>query len=73
MVGFDELKSLYTKGPNFTEAWKVCKEPITLDRTRWPDYLIQDGIFFKGSQLCIPRSSMGEKEKHIKGMVGYFG
>ena len=37
VVGFDELKNLYPKDPNFVEAWKACKEPIALDRTRWLD------------------------------------
>ena len=38
--------------------------------------MIQDGMLFKGSQLCIPRSSMREnliKEKHNGEMVGHFG
>ena len=49
MVGFDELKDLYLKDLDFAEAWKACKEPITVDRTRWLDYLIQHGMLFKGS------------------------
>ena len=49
VVGFDELKNLYPEDPNFFEAWKACKEPVTLDKTRWIDYLIQDGMLFKGS------------------------
>ena len=76
VVGFDELKNLYQEDPNFVEAWKACKEPVTMDKTRWLDYLIQDGMFFKGSQLCIPRSSMREnliKEKHNGGMARHFG
>ena len=76
MVGFDEFKDLYPKDPNFAEAWKACTKLVTVDRTRWLDYLIQDGILFKGSQLCIPRSSMREnliKEKHSGGMEGHFG
>ena len=76
VVGFNELKTLYAEDPNFAEAWKSCKEPITVDRTRWLDFIIQDGILFKGSQLCIPRSSMREnliKEKHSGGMAGHFG
>ena len=40
VVGFDELKNLYPKDPNIVEAWKDCKEPITLDKTRWLDYMI---------------------------------
>ena len=33
-------------------------------------------MLFKGSQLCIPRSSMRDKlikEKHSGGMIGHFG
>ena len=74
VVGFDELKNLYPKDLDIVEAWKACKEPVTLDKIRWLDYLIQDGMFFKGSQLCIPRSSIREnliKEKHSRGMVGH--
>ena len=67
---------MYPKYLNFSEAWKACEESATIDRTRWLDYLIQDGMLFKGSQLCIPRSSMREnliKEKHSGGMTGHFG
>ena len=67
VVGFDELKNSYREDPDFAEAFKACKELVTLDRTRWQDYLIQDGILFKDSQLFISRSSMREnliKEKH---------
>jgi hypothetical protein len=38
--------------------------------------LIQDGLLFKGNQLCIPKSSMREnllKEKHSGGLAGHFG
>ena len=40
MAGFDELKNLYPKDPNFSEAWKACKEPVAVDKTKWLDYLI---------------------------------
>ena len=40
VVQFDELKNLYPEDPNFVEVWKACKEPITIYRTRWLDYLI---------------------------------
>ena len=76
VVGFDSLKNMYPEYPNFFEAWKACKEPIVVDKIRWLDDLIQDGMLFKGSQLCIPRSSMREnliKEKYTGGMVGLFG
>ena len=40
IVGFDELKNLYPEDPDFAKAWKACKEPIAIDRTKWLDYLI---------------------------------
>ena len=55
VVVFDELKNLYPVDPDFVEAWKACKELVTIDRTKWLDYLIQDGMLFKGIQLCIPK------------------
>ena len=76
MVGFHELNNLYPKDHKFTEAWKACKELVTLDRTIWLDYMVKNGIVFKESQLCIPRSSMREtliKEKHSGGMTRHFG
>ena len=72
MVGFDELKNLYPEDVDFVEEYKAYLEPVTLNRTRWLYYLIQDGMLFKGSQLCILRSSMREnliKEKHSGGMA----
>ena len=76
VVGFKELTNLYPEDPDFAEAWKAYTIHITLDRMKWLDYIIQDGMLFKGSQLCIPRSSMREnliKEKHSGGLVGHFG
>ena len=52
MVEFDELKNLYSKDLDFVEAWKACKELVTLDRTKWLDYMIQDDILFKVSH-CV--------------------
>lgn len=71
VVGFNELKTLYLEDPDFVEAWKACKEPVTLDRIRWLDFIIHNDMLFKGIQLCIPRISMREnliKEKHSGGM-----
>ena len=76
VVGFKELINLYPDDPDFAKAWKACIVPITLDRMKWLDFLIQDGMLFKGNKLCIPRNPTREnliKEKHSHGLVGYFG
>ena len=76
MVGFKELSTLYLDDPNFDEVWKACTKPVTLDRTKWLYFMFQDSMLFKGSQLCIPRSSMREnliKKKHSEGLTGHFG
>ena len=76
VVGFKELSTLYPNDPDFGEAWKACIEPITLDRTKWLNFMIQDNMFFKGSQMYIPRSSMRENlinEKHSGGLARHFG
>jgi hypothetical protein len=40
------------------------------------EYLIQGGLLFKGSQMCITKFSMRDnllKEKHSGGLDGHFG
>lgn len=42
----------------------------------WLDYNLQEGLLFKGGQLCIPNYSMREnitQEKHSGGLAGHFG
>ena len=75
VVGFKELTNLYLEDPKFVEAWKACTVPVTLDRMKWLDFIIQDGMLFKENQLCILRSSMKDnliKENHSGGLVGHF-
>ena len=38
--------------------------------------MVQEGLLFKGNQLCIPRCSMRDnllKDKHSGGLAGHFG
>ena len=49
VVGFKELKNLYLEDPDFAEAWKACTIPVKLDRKKCLDFIIQDGMLFKGS------------------------
>ena len=44
--------------------------------SKYDEYFIQEGMFFKGIKLCIPRSPMRLnliKEKHSGGLAGHFG
>jgi hypothetical protein len=75
-LGFDNLKDMYRDDPDFKEASKAFENPILRDRSQWVEYMIQDGLLFRGNHLCIPKCSMREnllKEKHTGGSVEHFG
>jgi hypothetical protein len=75
-LGFKHLKEMYTEDANFKGEYEACKNPLLGDRSPWNEYLIQEGLLFKGSQLCIPNFSMRDnqlKEKHSGGLAGHFG
>ena len=53
-----------------------CRAPNLIKSHKYDEYFIQEGMLFKGIQLCIPRSSMRLhliKEKHSGGLAGHFG
>jgi hypothetical protein len=73
---FEHLKEMYHEYPDFKEYCEACENPSLRDRSQWIEYLIQDGLLFKGSQLCIRKCSMKDnllKEKHSGGFTGNFG
>jgi hypothetical protein len=75
-LGFDDLRDMYVDDPDFKEAYEVTENPVLRDRRQWAEYMIQEGLMFRGSQLCIPNCSMREnllKEKHNGGLAGHFG
>jgi hypothetical protein len=75
-LGFDHLKEIYQEDPDFKEAYEAYGNPLLRDNYFWSEYLIQDGLLFKGIQLCIPRCSMRDnllKEKHSVGLAEHFG
>jgi hypothetical protein len=75
-LGFEHLKEMNKEYANFKEAYEACNNPLLGDRSPWNEYLIQDGLLFKGSQLCILKCKMRDnllKEKHSGGLVGHFG
>jgi hypothetical protein len=47
-LGFDHLKEMYHNDPNFGEAYEACVNPVPRYRIQWDEYLIHDGLLFKG-------------------------
>jgi hypothetical protein len=75
-LGFDDLREMYIDDPDFKELYEAAENPILRDRSQWEEYMIQEGLLYKGNQLCIPKCSMREnllKEKHSGGLAGHFG
>jgi hypothetical protein len=75
-LGFDNLEYMYKDDSDSMDAYESCENPIFRNRSQWIEYLIQDGLLFKGNQLCISKISMREnllKEKHSGGLDGHFG
>lgn len=75
-MGVEALKGLYEEDQDFKEIYKVCSEFANAFHSKFLDYTLQDGLLFKGSQLCIPKCSMRDnivKEKHSGGLGGHFG
>ena len=55
---FDSLKEMYRDDSDFKDAYEACENIVLRDRSQWIEYLFQDGLLFRGNQLCIPKSSM---------------
>jgi hypothetical protein len=75
-LGFYNLKDMYRDDPDFKEAYEASENPILRDRSQWAEYMIHDGLLFRGNQLCVPKCSMREnllKEKHSGGLARHFG
>lgn len=66
---------MYGDDEDFGEAYKVCTSFDEWFHVEYFEFLIQNGLLFKGVQLCIPKCSMRLniiKEKHCGAMVGDF-
>jgi hypothetical protein len=75
-LSFDNLKEMYRDDPDFKEMYEASENPIIKDRSQWTEYMIQDGLLFRGNQLCIPKCSMREnllKENRNVGLARHFG
>jgi hypothetical protein len=75
-LGFDSLKDMYRDDSDFKDSYEACENPILRDKIQWIEYMVHDGLLFKGNQLCILKGSMREnllKENHSGGLARHFG
>jgi hypothetical protein len=75
-LGFEHLKDMYCDDTYFKESYELFVNHVLRDRSQWTEYMIQEGLLFKGNQLCMPKCSMRDnllKEKHSGGLAGHFG
>ncbi|KAF7839637.1 putative mitochondrial protein [Senna tora] len=73
IVGFDRLKDEYASCPDFGI---IFQEISNGNRHDHQDFIIKDGHLFRGTRLCIPRTSIRDFliwELHAGGLAGHFG
>lgn len=75
-MGIHSMKDMYDGDEDFQEAYQVCKEMGNRYHTEFSKFILQEGLLFKGSQLCVPKGSLREniiKENHCGSFTGHFG
>ena len=75
-LGFQNMIDMYKEDLDFNDIYAACDNPVTHNRSYWFNCMLQEGLLFKDSKLCIPRCSMREnliQEKHSGGLLGHFG
>ena len=58
MLGFDYIKEMYKDESYFKEAYEACMNLLSRDKFNWIEYMLHEGLLFKGIQLCIPKYSI---------------
>ena len=75
-MGIEGFKHLYKDDEDFGEAYKVCSDFENHFHSKFLEYTLQNGLLFKGNQLCVPKGSIREnliQEKHNGNLSGHFG
>jgi hypothetical protein len=54
-LGFEHLKNIYHDYIDFNEAYEACANTMLRDRIQWTKYMVEEGLLFRGHQLCIPK------------------
>lgn len=75
-VGLDNFKDMYSTDEEFSKPYKVFINFHNHFHHEFSYFTLQEGILFKGSDLCVPRDLIGEnliQEKHNGAMSELFG
>ena len=73
VLSFNKLKGTYTSCPDFS---LIYSDLSAENRNHHVDFVIHDGFLFRGSKLCIPKTSFRDFlvwEMHAGGLVGHLG
>ena len=49
VLGFEFMKELYDRDPDFQEALESCKSRAHYERGKWEEFMIQDGLLFRNN------------------------
>ena len=66
-LGFESLINMYKEDVDLKDIYESCEIQVSHNRNQWLDYMLQEGLLFRNSKLCIPKCSMREnliQEKH---------
>ena len=72
VVGFEKIKEEYPECLNFRKIYV----DLSNNTGRHEEYILQEGYLFKGTKLCVPRTSRRDFliwELHVGGLAGHFG
>lgn len=75
-IGVECFKDLYPNDEDFVAIYKVCQEFQNHFHCEYAKFTLQNGLLFRGGQLCVPKGSMREnliQEKHNGCLSGHFG
>ena len=74
-LGFSNMNDMYKEDLYFEDIYVAHENPVTHNISQWLNYMLQEGLLFKDSKLCIPRCSMREiliQENRSGGLSTHF-
>ena len=48
-LGFDDLRDMYADDQDFGEVYEEAENIVLRDSSKWAEYMIQEGLLFKGN------------------------